>query len=161
MYDDLGAVVEYTIAPKGAGFPFNGYAAAVEVELCGAARAGGVPHCVVYFYAVAGEVAVGTGPVVCPKVAVAHRWRANDESAQSVEELALLEVYLWDIDSLCLAHCIGDLVLANVCSLLYADELPEAACLVVRVDVPVKYYISAVARVWALDFAPGKGKNDS
>ena len=66
-------------------------------------------------------------------------------------------MYLRDAHGLCLAHCICDLVLANVCSLSYADELPEATCLVVWVDSAVEDDIGAVARVGVVAFTRGNG----
>ena len=145
MYYDLGTIVIDAVAPEWARVAFYGYAAAVEVVLCGAARACGVPHGVVYLYAVARKVAAGASPVVCAKVAVAHCGGTNDEAAKAVVELSLLQMYLRDAHGLCLAHGVGYLILAYVCSLSYADELPIAARLVVRIYGAVKDYVGMVA----------------
>ena len=69
-------------------------------------------------------------------------------------------MYLRNIDGQCLAHCIGDLVLADVRSLSYADELPEAACLVIWVYGAIKDDIGMVAGVGVVAFACGKGERE-
>ena len=60
-------------------------------------------------------------------------------------EFSLLQVDLRYVDCLRLADCVCDDVLSDVRSFSYADELSEAACVVIGVYATVKDYIDPIA----------------
>ena len=145
LYHEAVVGAEYPVFPHWAGFSLYGYAAAVEVELDSACGACSVPVYPVYAQAVAGLLAVGARPVESPHVAVACRWRAYDESAKTVVEWALLQLYLGDVYSGLVAQCVDEPVLSRVGTTAHADELSGAFGLVVRVYGGIEDEVGSVA----------------
>ena len=144
---------ENPIFPHRTRFAFNGYPAAVEVELGTACGAYAMTQCSVDDESAACLLAVGTCPVKRPQIAVHCHGSADDQSAKPIIEGTLLQLYLRNVHSCLVAECIGQPVLSQVGSLSYANELSRALCLVVGVYGGVENEAYPITRVGTLALA--------